>query len=146
MKQLPNSISSVCTIYIVALLRFCQPPQCCFLWINFLERSLYFMLSDYYIIRYYIIIDCSILFFINDYFFEKPKIALKACFLHNRSFINSLVFVRLFFINWEQNYVPASTFTNNDSTYLDVLMQNIWFNKNHRNHRKVKKLVFQKKF
>ena len=102
------------------------------------------MLSDYYIIRYYIIIDCSILFFINDYFFEKPKIALKACFLHNRSFINSLVFVRLVFINWEQNYVPAGTFTNNDSTYLDVLMQNIWFNKNHRNHRKIKKTSFPK--
>ena len=64
--------------------------------------------------------------FKND-LFEKLKTSLKACFIHDRILINSLVFIKWAFIQWEQNYVATSTILNNDTTYLNVLIQNIWF-------------------
>ena len=38
--------------------------------------------------------------------------------MHNKTFINSSVFVRWIFIKWKQNNIATSTFLNNDNIYL----------------------------
>ena len=67
-------------------------------------------------------VECPTVFFIND-FYEKLKAYLKARFLHNRVFINGLVFIRWSFVKQKQSFIATSTFLNNDNICFIVFMQ-----------------------
>ena len=78
-------------------------------------------------------------------FFDTLKTSLKACSLHDRIYINSLVFLRWVFIKQEQNYVASSTSLDNDNTYFDVSIQNIWFKVKNTENTERRKGSFTKK-
>ena len=82
-----------------------------FLWLSFLHFFIFWLFHTFFIL-----------------FFWKIQNLSERMFLHNRLFINNLVFIKWVYQKLlEQNYIATSTFLSNDNTYFNVLIQNIWF-------------------